>query len=523
VELVPYYEQSSLVDACLATVRNALFQGAVAVALVILLFMGGWRPGLVIALSIPFSVLFATFWMSYFGISANLMSLGGLAIAVGMLVDGAIVVVENVDRRLRTEGGDVPRLQLISEACAEVMRPIAFATIIIITVFSPLFGLQGVEGKTFRPLAHTVALAMLGSLTFALILTPALTAIFLRPPERPKRVFIRRISRLYLRILGFFLDRRWIAVASAVAILALGAGILPILGSEFTPRLQEGTLIIRLRMAPSISLEGSQRTAQVVERRLMAVPEVSGVVSRIGRGEVGAHADPVNNAELLVLLRPKEQWTSASSQEELENVIRKRLGRVPGAVVNFTQPIAMSVDELLEGVRAELAIKVFGEDVDLLKANAEKVARAISLVPGAADVQVEQISGIPQLVIRIDREAVARHGINVDSVQRTISASIGGEVAGQVFEGVRRFDILVRLAASYRETPDAIRQLLIDSPEGYRVPLHELASFEFLVGPRQIRREDGQRFITVQCNVIGRDIGSFVEEAQTLVRRSGSR
>ena len=520
VELIPYYQQSSLVEACLATVRNALFQGAVAVALVILFFMRAWRPALVIGLSIPFSVLFATLWMSYFGMSANLMSLGGLAIAVGMLVDGAIVVVENVDRRLAMGDSDVPRIRLIADACAEVMRPIVFATIIIVTVFSPLFGLQGVEGKTFSPLAHTVALAMLGALTFAVLLSPALIAVLLQPRVSSHGAFIALITRTYFRILDFFFEHRWAAAASAAVILAAGAVMLPRLGSEFTPRLQEGTLIIRLTMAPSISLEESQRTTQIVERRLMAVPEVAGVVSRIGRGEVGAHADPVNNAELLVMLHPREQWGSASSQEELETMIRSTLGRIPGAVVNFTQPIAMTVDELLEGVRAELAIKVFGEDVSTLKTHAEEVARVISQVPGAADVQVDQVSGTPQLVIRIDRETVARHGINVEEVQRTLSASIGGEVAGQVFEGIRRFDVLVRLAAEYRETPEAIRRLLVVSPDGYRVPLEELASFELVVGPRQIRREDGQRFVAVQCNVVGRDIGSFVKAAQKSVDRS---
>ena len=520
VEIVPYYKQSSLVEACLATVRSALVQGAIAVALVILVFMRAWRPVLVIGLSIPFSVLFATLWMSYFGMSANLMSLGGLAIAVGMLVDGAIVVVENVDRRLSLEGSNGSRIRLIVDGCAEVMRPIIFSTVIIITVFAPLFGLQGVEGKTFRPLAYTVVLAMLGALTFVVVLSPALIATFLRPRDVSLGSFNALISRLYFGILDFFLQRRWAVVAIAALILSVGVGLLPRLGSEFTPRLQEGTLIVRLTMAPSISLEESQRTTQIVERRLMNVPEISGVVSRIGRGEVGAHADPINNSEILVLLLPRNQWTSASSQEELENVIRVRLGRVPGAVVNFTQPIAMTVDELLEGVKAELAIKVFGDDVDLLKEHARDVARVISQVPGAADVQVDQISGTPELVIRIDRSAVARYGINVEDVQRTISASIGGKVAGQVFEGVRRFDVLVRLAESYRETPDAIRTLLVDSPEGFRVPLHELANFEFLVGPRQIRREDGQRFIAVQCNVIERDIGSFVEEAQAAVSRS---
>lgn len=328
------------------------------------------------------------------------------------------------------------------------------------------------------------------------------------------------IVRGYRRVLAIFVGRRWLAVALAGGLLVLGGALLPLLGSEFTPRLQEGTMVVRLTMAPSISLKESKRVTQIVERRLMKIPEIEGVVSRIGRGEVGAHADPVNSAEMYVLLRPREEWKSASTQEELGGVIRERLGRVPGVLVNFTQPIAMTVDELLEGVRAELAIKVFGDDLDLLQSTAEEVSRAISTVRGSADVQVDQVSGTPQLIIRVNRKAVARYGINVEDVQATIRASVGGEVAGEVFEGVRRFDILVRFAPEYRETVDSIQNLIVTGPGGLRVPLSELASVEEVVGPRQITREDNQRFVTVQCNVIGRDIGSFVEEAQGLVERT---
>jgi cobalt-zinc-cadmium resistance protein CzcA len=523
VRMVPYYEQKSLVEACIATVRNALVQGVAVVALVVFAFLGGIRPGLVVSLAIPFSVLFAALWMGYLGMSANLMSLGGLAIAVGMLVDGAIVIVENVDRRLRSGDSASSKLRMVAEACEEVVRPIAFATLIVVTVFAPLFTLQGVEGKTFRPLAYTVSLAMLGALVFALILAPGLASVLLKtrtvsPARGPGAM--ERIVQGYRAVLAFFVARRWLAGVLAGGLLLLGGALLPLLGSEFTPRLQEGTLVIRLTMAPSISLRESQRVTQIVERRLMAIPEIESVVSRIGRGEVGAHADPVNSAEMYVLLLPRDQWQSASNQEELEGVIRERLGRVPGVLVNFTQPIAMTVDELLEGVRAELAIKVFGDDLDLLKTKAEEVSRAVATVRGAADVQVDQVSGTPQLIIRVNREAVARYGINVEDVQATIRASVGGEVAGEVFEGVRRFDILVRFAPEYRDTVESIQDLVIAGPGGLRVPLSELASVEEIVGPRQITREDNQRFITVQCNVLGRDIGSFVDEAQSVVDRT---
>ncbi len=320
-------------------------------------------------------------------------------------------------------------------------------------------------------------------------------------------------------MLGFFVRRRAAAVALAVVLLAAGGAVFPLLGSEFTPKLREGTIVARLTMAPSISLEESKRTTMIVERRLLNIAEVSEVVTRIGRGEVGAHTDPVNSAEIFVLLEPRDQWRTARNQEEIEEVIRRELGAVPGVLVNLTQPIEMTVDELLEGVRAELAIKLFGDDLDELRAGADAIAASVGGVAGAEDVQVDQVTGTPQLVIRIDREAIARYGINVADVQEVIRAAVGGEVAGQVFEGVRRFDIFVRFEAHARNDVEAIRRVMIPGPEGTDVPLDELAVVDEIIGPRQITRENNQRFITVQCNVVGRDIGSFVEEAQGVIDR----
>ena len=521
VRIVPYYEQKTLVQASVWTVQSALIQGIVLVSLVIVVFLGALRPSVVVALSIPFSVLFATLGMGRFGISANLMSLGGLAIAIGMMVDGTIVLVENVDRLLRERGDEASRKDVVLQACTEVARPIAFAISIIIIVFLPLFTLQGVEGKTFRPLAYTVALAMGGSLAFALTLAPMLALTVMRAPRgRGNRVaWMQFVLRVYRPIVARFVRHRPLAVIVAAALLVIGIAVVPFLGSEFTPRLQEGTLVLRLTMPPSISLAESKRVTMIVERRLMGVEEVTGVVTRIGRGEVGAHADPVNSAEMYILLGPRESW-SVGSQEELEEVIREGIGRVPGVLTNFTQPIAMTIDELLEGVRAELAIKLYGDDLDALAEKAQEVAQVVSKVRGAADVQVDQVSGTPQLVLRVDRHAVARYGMNVEDVQQTIRAAVGGEVAGQIFEGVRRFDIFVRFAPEYRSTSEAIGNILVAGPDDIRAPLSELAAIDERVGPRQITREDNQRFITIQCNVVDRDIGTFVEEAQAAIDES---
>lgn len=527
IRIVPYYQQKTLVESAVSTVTDALLQGIILVALVLIIFMGSFRPSLVVALSIPFSILFAMIGMGYFGISINLMSFGGLAIAIGMMVDGTIVMVENVDRMLRTANGSESRIQIVSRACYEVARPIVFAITIIIVVFLPLFTLQGVEGKTFSPLAETVSLAMLGSLVFAITLAPLFAHMLMRRPksqvaekEEAKDVFlVRYLTKFYEPILRFFIKRRSFAIALAAVLLIIGTIIYPRLGSEFTPTLQEGTIILRLTMAPSISLTESTRITRIVERRVMKVPEVTSVVTRIGRGEVGAHTDPINSAEMYVILKDKDEWRTAETQAELEEVIREEVGEIPGVLSNFTQPIQMTVDELLEGVRAELAIKLFGDDLDVLKDKADEIVAAISKVPGAADVQADQISGTPQLLIKVDRQAIARYGVNVEDVQQTIRAAIGGETAGQLFEGVRRFDILVRFDEQFRSTKEAIGQLLIETPEGIKLPLSQLASIDELVGPRQITRENSQRFIVIQSNVVGRDIGSFVADGQKAIEK----
>jgi len=520
VRIVPYYEQKSLVDAAVRTVTTALLIGIALVAVVLLVFMGGVRASVVVALSIPFSVLAAFIGMRLFGLSANLMSLGGLAIAIGMMVDGTIVMVENVDRMLRDAGPEESRLDVIARAGGEVARPILFAISIIVVVFLPLFTLQGVEGKTFRPLAYTVAMAMFGSLIYALLVSPVMAWLLMRRPKSSTTALSDRVvtglNRPYEPAVRFFVKNRRAAVALAGFLLVLGISIAPQLGSEFTPLLQEGTMVLRLTMAPSIALSESTRVALRVERRLMEIPEVESVVTRIGRGEIGAHTDPINNAEIFLLLQPREDWR-VGSQTELEDVIREHLGEIPGVLTSFTQPIQMAVDELLEGVRAELAVKLFGDDLEVLKQKADEIAAVLGAVRGAADVQADQITGTPQLLIRVDREAVARWGLNVEEVQDVIRAAVGGEAAGHVFEGVRRFEILVRYPEEYRDTQQAIASILVPTPDGVTVPLSQVVDMREMIGPRQITRENGRRFITVQCNVVDRDIGSFVAEGQTAI------
>ncbi|SEH06522.1 efflux RND transporter permease subunit [Candidatus Venteria ishoeyi] len=521
LEIIPYYEQKSLVEASVNTVTQALLQGLLLILLVLVLFLGSLRGALVVALALPFSLLFALLGMYYFDLSINLMSFGGLAIAIGMLVDSSIVMVENINRHLR-KNIVLSRKEAVLHAAREVLKPIIFALLIIILVFLPLLTLQGVEGKTFRPLAYSVALALAGALVFTLFLLPGLSSLLMK---RPKKIgeswLIRGLLHAYRPIAALFIHWRSLALMLAMSLLIVGALIFPRLGAEFTPTLQEGTLMIRLTMAPSISLPASKRLTQVVERRLLKIQEIREVVSRIGRGEVGAHADPVNSAEMYVLLHPREQWR-VSRQTELQNLIRQELGEVTGVMLNFTQPIAATIDELLEGVRAQLAVKLFGDDLAILKTQADSIAAVLQEVPGAADVQVDQVIGAPQLLIKIKRDAVARYGFNIADVQQVVQAAVGGAVAGQVFEGTLSYDILLRYPAGERSDAGAIGRIAVSAENGLRVPLSQLTDIQEIIGPRQITRENTQRFITIQCNVTGRDIGSFVKQAQQSIARQVS-
>ena len=528
IRIVPYYDQSKLVLRSVSTVNQALIQGVGLVIVVLLAFMGGFRPSIVVAFAIPFSIAVAFILMRVMGLSANLMSLGGIAIAIGMMVDGAIVIVENVDRYLRENHPSLSKHQLVARACGEVIRPIGFAIAIIIVVFLPLFTLQGVEGKTFRPLAFTVSLAMLGSLAFAIIVAPILADLVMRrsqkgvtAEERRPQFADRVVSGLiwfYRPVVSLFVRFRILGVALAGAMLAIGLVIFPRLGSEFVPRLNEGDLLVRITMAPSIALEESREVVLRFERRMLSqFPEVERVVTRVGRGEVGAHADPVNSAEAFVGLKPQDQWPKKRSPEELFSAMSHAFEDFPGAQFNFTQPIAAAVDELLTGTKAELAVKLFGPDQNMLLAKAGEIERLVRSIKGATDVQKDQVTGTPQLRIIVDRDRISRYGLNIDSVQSAVRTAIGGEKAGQIFEGIKRFDILVRYTKDARITPEAIRELVIRAPSGALLPLQQIAKVEEIVGPRQITRENNQRFITVQTNVRGRDIGSFVAEGQKLI------
>lgn len=531
VRVVPFYDQADLIERAVATVRNALLEGVVLIVIVLFLFLGNVRSSLIVTAMLPLSLLLAFMLMKYLGFSANLMSLGGLAIAIGMMVDGAVVMVENIYRHLSEQqhaarddaAADIgaerevrreSAMHLILRSAKEVGRPIVFAIVIIIIVFLPLFTLEGVEGKMFKPMAYAISFAMLGSLIFSLTIVPVLCSYFLKGGSEEDTWVMRKIKRPYLPALRWSLGNRKKTLFGALAALAASLLIVPFLGSEFVPQLEEGSIQYRVTLAPSAGLDEAIRTATEIERLAKTFPEVVDVVSKIGRAEAGGDPEPVNNIEAVVSLQPLGEWKSGRDKAELVEALEEKLGAFPGVALNFSQPIAMRVDELLSGVKAQLAIQLFGDDLEQLVRSADAIQRVVAGIPGAADVQSEQVTGQPQLQVAIDRAAIARYGINVDNVQEAIETAIGGEAAGQVFEGIRRFDINLRLQEPFRRDVEAIGNLLIATHDGAQVPLSQIASIRTVIGPKQINHDNGQRRIVIQLNVRGRDMGSFVAEAQ---------
>ena len=518
VRIEPFYDQADLVDRAVSTVRDGLLEGGVLIVLVLFVFLGDVRSALIVTTMLPASALLAFVLMRVNGLSANLMSLGGLAIGIGMMVDGGVVMVENIYRLLAEHHHDqLARGTVIRRAAHEVARPIVFAIAIIVIVFLPLFTLEGVEGKLFTPMALTITFAMLGSLLFSLTLVPVLCAMGLRVKGEEDTKVVAWLKAKYTPALAWCLARPRKVVMGSVGALVLSLALVPFLGTEFVPALEEGSILYRATLAPSAGLDEAIRVAAQLELRAKEFPEVIDVVSKIGRAEAGGDPEPVNNVEVTVTLLPVEDWTTGRSKEDLVDAMRARLGEVPGIALSFSQPIATRVDELLSGVRAQLAIKVFGDDLDSLAAIAGQVDRIVRAIPGAEDVQTEQVLGQPQLLIKVDRTAVARLGVNVDDVLSVVRGAIGGAEAGQVFEGQRRFDLFVRYAEPYRSDAARISRALVGVPGGGGVPLGQLATIEEVVGPKQISREANQRRIVVQANVDGRDLGGFVAEAQARV------
>lgn len=521
VTLVPYYEQAELVRNATGTVKTALFLGALLVLITLAFFLGNIRTSFIVALALPFSALTAVILMRVFGVSANLMSLGGIAVAIGMLGDGAIVMVENIYRHLNIpEKSHHEKHRVILDSVQEVGKPIVFSTTIIILVFLPILTLQGVEGKMFSPMAMTIAFALVGSMAMAVVVAPVLASLLLKKGKHSEFVVLAKLKALYRPAVYWAVKHKKRVVLTALAVFIGSIALFPLLGTEFVPTLEEGSIFIGVAMAPSIALEEATETVMILERRILEYEAVDETVSRIGRPEAGSHPHPVNYAEIHIELKPHDEWGSVRTKEELVELLSEDLSGYPGVQLNFSQPIQNLFDELLSGTRAELAIKIYGEDLDILRTKSVEVVAAIRDVPGLVDLASEQGFGQPQIQIVADRAACARYGVTVAQILELVELAIGGEVIDDMYLNVRRYGIHVRLQEKYRGSPEAIRSLLVHTEDGAVIPLSQVADVTQIVGPIQINREKNQRRWTVQANIRGRDLGSVVADVQQRIGES---
>jgi cobalt-zinc-cadmium resistance protein CzcA len=546
VTIKKFYDQTEVIGRTISTVEKNLIEGAVLVIIILFLFLRNVRASLIVASVIPIAMVMAFTAMKLLGVSANLMSLG--AVDFGLIVDGAVVMMENFIRRLSAASGTVPgavatgsasindngstrslplpvpyqpNAQIIHDAAIEVGRPIVFGVLIIIAVYLPVFTLQGLEGRMFSPMAITVCAALLGSLILALLFVPAVSSIVLRGniKEHEGRVY-HFVQRSYVRLLDGALRNRAVTIGAAVVVVSIAVSSLFFIGTEFMPRLDEGAILIETRKLPSVALSESVSISHQVEEIIKKFPEVESVTTKIGRPDLATEAMGIHQGDVYVSLKPHEKWPQQKTKDELIEAMSAELGKLPGVAYNFTQPMAMRLDETVSGVKADVAVKLFGEDLDTLEEKAAEIARVLQKVPGAADVQAEALSGSAQLQITVKREQIARYGLNVSDVRDLVETAVGGKVATTVIDGQKRFDVLVRFPEHLRNDPDLVSQLPLTAPAGERLRLSDVAEVSMVRGPDIINRENNQRRIVIQSNVRGRDIGSFVSDAQKLIAQN---
>ena len=519
LRIIPFYDRMELIKAALHTVYKALAEGVLFVVIILLFFLGNVRSALAVTIVLVVAPVVTFIAMYFFGLTANLMSLGGLAISLGMVTDAAIIQVENVERHIVSAGKDVlgsieTRLPIVLKGIQEVRGPSLFGELIIAVTFLPILGLVGMEGKMFHPLALTIMMALGVSLILSFTLSPALCLFLLKTAHHNDTFPVRWAKRLYLPVLTWALGHRVIVLAAALAMFVSSLALFPFLGGEFIPILNEGAITPQTIRHPSISLEESIDIEKKMQRAVMEFPEVRMVVSKIGRSELGNDPQEPNASDPVVTLKPMDEWTTASTKPELDNAVRKRIEQVPGANYLMSQPIQQRVDELLSGVRAEATVKVLGEDLGVLRKTAEEIQAIMRQIGGVQDIRVEQLFGQVYLTVDIDRRKIARHGINVAHIREIISTAIGGEAATRVYEGQKRFDLILRYPEQYRNSVETIQNILLTTATGALIPLGDLAKVKLVEGPALISREALHRRIYIGFNTLGRDIESIVTEAQ---------
>ncbi len=516
-----FYDRGSLVERAVGTVSRALLEAIVLVVILLLLFLGNLRAAIVVAVTLPLAALFTFILMRQFGMSANLMSLGGLAIAIGMLVDASVVVVENVVSHLAHDRSakNIPHLHVIYRAVKEVVMPVASGVVIIIVVFLPLLTLQGLEGKLFIPVALTIVFALAGSLILSLTVIPVLASYMLKQGGHGDPWLVRKLTAVYMPALDWALRHGKLVAIGAVAALALTVAVYPLIGKTFMPTMDEGDIIIGIEKLPSINLQNSFQLDLKIQRAIMEkVPEVKGVVARVGSDELGLDPMGFNQTDTFLILKPRDQWRKPD-KEWLTDELRKVLKDFPGVAHSFTQPIDMRVSEMVIGVRGDVAVKIFGPDLATLNRQAEKIETVLNGVKGSEDVYRVMNEGVQYLKIEIDRLAAGRMGLSVDEIGNTLRSQLEGQVLGVVLEGVRRTPVLLRGSDAVRDIPAVFADLRLTLPSGQSVPLASVAQLKRVDGPVKIDRENSQRYAVVQTNVRGRDLVGFVEEAKLAVEK----
>jgi heavy metal efflux system protein len=519
IKIVPYYDRSDIVSSSIGTVSRALLEGSILVVIILYLMLRSFRGAMVVIIALPLSLFLTFIVMKQTGIGANLMSLGGLAISIGMIIDATIIQVENVQRHLSARGDSANRLSTVLNAVLEVRKPSIFGELIIATTFLPILALQGLEGKMFGPLALTVAIAVLASLLLSVLVIPVLCALVLRPGPERESPLMRAARAVYKPLLAWAFKERALVITAAC--IALIASILTVshLGTEFIPIMDEGAFDMDVQLLPGISLSKALDITNLVEKRLWKFPELTAVISRTGQTGIALEARGVDKTGFTGIFKPRSEWKTAKNREEMTEKMRAALLDIPGMAFSFSQPIQCRIDELVAGTRAQLIIKLFGNDMDILKAKADQIGGVLAKIRGTADLVVERIDGQPYLSITVDRLKIARHGVNVRDVLRIIEMSIGGKAATRLYEENRAFDVVVRYPGEYRNSMATIGNTLVPTRSGYNMPLNQLADIGVTPGPVQISRENGLRRIGIEINIRDRDIGTFVAEAREAIRR----
>jgi len=520
IKIVPYYDRADIVNASVKTVTSALIEGSILVLLILYLLLRSFRGSAVVLVALPLSLLSTFIIMKLVGLSANLMSLGGLAISIGMIIDATIIQVENVQRHLSENGNDERKILTVLKAVLEVRKPSIYGELIIAITFIPILSLEGIEGKMFGPLAITVAIALLSSLFLSIFVIPVLCSIFLKPQPEKESFVMKYAKKYYLPMLHYSMKKRKLILSVAGLFLLSTVIIIPQLGTEFIPIMDEGSFDMDVSLLPGVSLDKALEINKRIGEKLKEFPELETVVSRTGQTGVALDTRGVDKTGYVGVLHPKNEWKSRLSKEELTDKMRESIESIPGIGFGFSQPIQCRIDELVAGTRAQLILKLFGENIETLKTKADEIARVLSKIEGNTDLLTEKISGQPYLTIEIDRAKIARYGINISDVQNIIEIAIAGKTASKFYEENRNYDISVRLPEEKRNSVETIENILVPVSNGSNIPLGQLAEISLTEGPVQVTREDGLRRIGIELNISGRDIGSFVSEAKQKIKES---